>query len=81
MLQNDWGGKIETTKNWLTAASVWKGWRPDLIFREFFADQNEVNFRNMKGTAASVWKDWRPSFELVNRNIGAYVRTTDGAVE
>ena len=45
MLQNDWGSKIEMTKNWLTAASVWKGWRPDLIFREFFADQNEVNFR------------------------------------
>ena len=58
-------------------ASVWKDWRPDLIFREFFADQNEVNFRDMKGTAASVWKDWRPRFELVNCNIG----TTGGAVE
>ena len=60
MQQNDCGGKIETTNNWLIAASVWKGWRPDLIFREFFADQNEVNFKDMKGTAASVWKDWRP---------------------
>jgi hypothetical protein len=50
MLQNDWDGKIETTKNCLTTASVWKGWRPDLICNEFFADQNEVNFRDMKGT-------------------------------
>ena len=39
MLQNDWGSKIEMTKNWLTAASVWKGWRPGFIFHEFFVDQ------------------------------------------
>ena len=69
MVQNDWGGKIGTSKNCWTAASVWKGWRPDLIFREFFADQNVVNFRNLKGTAASVWKGWRP--DLIFREFSA----------
>ena len=52
MLQNDWGSKIEMTKNWLIAASVWKGWRPDLL------SFSQIKMKSISET----WREPRPLF-------------------
>ena len=61
-----WLGWQNWNKNWLTAASVWKGWRPDSIFHEFFANQNEVNFRGRREPRPSFGKAGGPIWYSVS---------------